>query len=86
MKQSKLCFLRIMLNFIELITLYEQVYLFLIYQYREIEMIMIIHHADAYAKFNELACQNIQTILWGTGNKAYKSNINNDIPVLMVVC
>lgn len=43
MKQSKLCFLRIMLNFIELITLYEQVYLFLIYQYREIEMIMIIH-------------------------------------------
>lgn len=80
MKQSKLCFLRIMLNFIELITLYEQVYLFLIYQYREIEMIMIIH------QFNELACQNIQTILWGTGNKAYKSNINNDIPVLMVVC
>lgn len=82
MKQSKLCFLRIMLNFIELITLYEQVDLFLIYQYREIEMIMIIHQMQ----MQELACQNIQTILWGTGNKAYKSNINNDIPVLMVVC
>lgn len=39
MKQSKLRILRIMLNFIELITLYEQVYLFLIYQYREIEII-----------------------------------------------
>lgn len=69
-----------MLNFIELITLYEQVYLFLIYRDDH------DHPPDADAKFNELACQNIQTILWGTGNKAYKSNINNDIPVLMVVC
>lgn len=84
MKQSKLCFLRIMLNFIELITLYEQVYLLLIYQYRDRDD--HDHPPDADAKFNELACQNIQTILWGTGNKAYKSNINNDIPVLMVVC
>lgn len=81
MKQSKLCFLRIMLNFIELITLYEQVYLFLIYQYREIEMIMIIHQMQMQS-----LSQNIQTILWGTGKKACKSNINNDIPVLMVVC
>lgn len=52
MKQSKLCFLRIMLNFIELITLYEQVYLFLIYQYREIEMIMIIHQMQMQSLTN----------------------------------
>lgn len=52
MKQSKLCFLRIMLNFIELITLYEEVYLFLIYQYREIEMIMIIHQMQMQSLTN----------------------------------
>lgn len=54
MKQSKLCFLRIMLNFIELITLYEQVYLFLIYQYREIELeiIMIIHQMQMQSLTN----------------------------------